>query len=233
MRFGGIVLCRMDSRRLPGKALRRVSGRPLLWYVLSRCRLVPQLTDALIVATSDRPVDDPIAAYAESIGVPVFRGPVDDVAGRALACARRHGFDAFFRLNGDSPFVESALLAEAVAAFRREAVDLVTNLLPRSWPYGISVELVSTTAFERAMQLMCTDAQREHVTKVLYESIDQFRYVNLPFGGGDLSHVRMTVDTPEDWRRFEEFVARHAVDWPHFTTEHAIEYFGGVVHEHA
>jgi spore coat polysaccharide biosynthesis protein SpsF len=203
---GAIVLCRLDSQRLPGKALREVGGRPLVDYALARCRQVAELAGNIVLATSEREVDDPLADFARSSGISVFRGSTDDVAGRVVACSRQFGFRYFLRVNGDSPFLEPALVGEALRQVQGEPLDLVTNLLPRSFPYGVSVEVVRAEAYAGAYRRMSSREQREHVTSYLYENIGQFRHSNIACPLGDFHRVRMTVDTPEDLAWFGRLV---------------------------
>ncbi|HKB05748.1 MAG TPA: NTP transferase domain-containing protein [Gemmataceae bacterium] len=205
---GAIILSRMDSRRLPGKALVPVRGRPLVDYVLGRCRRLQAVGRNIILATSDRAVDDPLAAFARVNSVSVFRGSADDVAGRVLGCARHFGFDYFVRVNGDSPLIEPPLIDRAVRTAVDGRLDLVTNLLPRSFPYGVSAEVVRTAAFADAYARMERPEHREHVTKYLYEHVDRFTYVNISCPEGDLSRVRMTVDTTDDLDWFGGLVDR-------------------------
>jgi len=213
----------MDSRRLPGKTLRPVLGRPLLWYVLERCRRCPQFDGALVVATSDRTVDDPIAQFCQEQGVSVYRGATDDVAGRVLGAARREGWDGFYRLNGDSPFVDSDLIRQAHQAMAADALDLVTNVRPRSYPYGVSVELIRTETLDRIHDQF-GDENREHVTQYLYQSLDRFRYRNLSRSGDDLSDVRLTVDTAEDFERFCRMAAGLGRPWHQVSYQDAVEF---------
>lgn len=208
-----IIVCRMDSARLPGKPLRQVAGRPLLEYVLARCRQVEQLADRIVVATSNRPVDDPLATYALRQGLSVFRGAALDVAGRVLACARQHSADWFFRINGDSPFVDPSLLRRACQMAVDEPLDFITNLQPRTFPYGVAVEAVRTDAFERAYAEMDQPEHFEHVTRYLYEHLDDFRWRNLTNSDSDPHAVKLTVDTPEDLHWFREVIRRYGSRW--------------------
>jgi spore coat polysaccharide biosynthesis protein SpsF len=223
--IGGIVLCRMDSRRLPGKTLREVRGRPLLWYVLARCRAFSALQDRLVVATTDRPVDDPIAAFCEEHGYQCYRGATDDVAGRLLAAAMWSGTDWFFRLNGDSPFVDPQLLAEAWRTSQTGEYDFVTNLAPRSFPYGVSVELVQTEVYAAARPRMSDPRHLEHPTLFLYENLHYFRYYNMLLEGENLSGVRLTVDTEEDCLSFVQAVDALGDRWPHFSFRQAADWY--------
>ena len=233
MNIGAIVLCRMDSQRLPGKPLRAVAGKPLLWYVLARCRQVAELSDSLVIATSSRPVDDPIVRYGEEHGIPVFRGSADNVAERVLRCAERFELEAFFRVNGDSPFVEPSLLVQACDLARCETYDFVTNLAPRSFPYGVSAELVATRVYNIAVRAMTSSDHREHVTKYLYDNLEQYRHFNIAHDGDDLSSICMTVDTPSDLQVFVDFVRAHGRDWPNVPFECGVRFYKDLIHEHA
>ena len=200
----GIVVCRLDSTRLPGKVLRKVRDRPLLQWVVERARRVSGFDRGLIVATSDRKVDDPILDFCLSNNLPCFRGSAQDVAGRIRDCAREYELDWFARVNADSPFVEPKLLDQACIQAKTGLYDLVTNLSPRSYPYGVSAELIRRSSFEVACRKMATAADREHVTRIYYQQPNRLEYrkYNILHSEGDLSQVRLTVDTPEDWQLF-------------------------------
>ena len=80
-----VAQARMTSTRLPGKVLRPLDGeRPTLQFLVERVQHCER-ADALVVATSDDPTDDPVAELCERLEVTVHRGPLQDVAGRYLA----------------------------------------------------------------------------------------------------------------------------------------------------
>jgi len=54
-----IILSRMTSSRLPGKALVDICGKPNLQFMIERVRQAKHL-DALCVATTTNSTDDPI-----------------------------------------------------------------------------------------------------------------------------------------------------------------------------
>ena len=67
MRIVAVVQARMSSSRFPGKALAPLAGVPLIEVVCRRARSCAAL-DGLVVATSDRPDDDPLAALTRLLG---------------------------------------------------------------------------------------------------------------------------------------------------------------------
>ena len=191
-----IVFARMDSVRLAGKVLADLCGRPLLGRVLDRVHQVSAEVP-VVVATSNRGVDDPVAAFAEEDGVRLFRGDCDDVAGRALACCGAYGIERFVRVSGDSPFIPPELIERVGAAMPEEGADLVTNVFPRTWPAGASVELVSCDALRRAHTNM-TREEREHVTAAFYARPQDWRIVNVDAPEGKFEAVRLTVDNAQE-----------------------------------
>lgn len=220
MRHGLIIPCRMSSRRLPGKTLAPVAGRPLLWYVHSR---LDRLGMPVVVATSDDDSDDPIAAYCQDAEVPCHRGSLTDVAGRLLSAARSHGLESFARINGDSPFVDRELLWTAFAAIESEGLDFVTNLVPRTYPYGVAVEVVRTAAYEAVMAAATDAADREHAMPAVYRGLAALRHRRLVRTAGDLSARSLTIDTPADLEAFRRFVAPRREAWDRITYHDAIE----------
>jgi spore coat polysaccharide biosynthesis protein SpsF len=197
----------MDSSRFPGKVLKPLRGQPVLEHVIRGCRRVPSLKGGLAVATTQRAVDDPIVDYCQQRGVPVFRGATENVAGRLLDCAQSSGFDRFFRVNADSPLVDPALLEAAARVYLAGAHDLVTNLHPRTFPYGISVELLRTRSFADALERMNEPGHFEHVTRYYYEHPEEFRIFNLTNPRPIANPARLTVDTPEDLERLEHLLS--------------------------
>lgn len=208
--LGAIIVARMDSQRFPGKALHPLLGRPMLGHVAQRCQQVQSLERRIVVATTSRPVDQPIARYAASLGLGVFCGETENVARRLLGCAQASGWDGFFRINGDSPCLDPSLLDQAAEAFDILEPDLVTNLHPRSYPYGVSVELLRTSIYAEAYRRFDRPEHREHATLFYYEHAAEFRIHNMlnPAGAPGVALPRLTVDTPEDVARVES----HLID---------------------
>jgi spore coat polysaccharide biosynthesis protein SpsF len=202
MKVGAIVLARLDSRRLPAKALKPVRGTPLIGYALSLCRRIEGV-DCVAIACTDRAVDDPLERLAREEGVQCVRGSTDDVAGRFLQAMNELELDAAVRMNGDSPLNSAPLLARAVALFREERWDLVSNVPGRTYPYGMSAEVVDRRAFARACASMDDAADREHVTKYLYDHPEAFRIHPLRADAAGWHGIQLAVDDEHDLARFE------------------------------
>ena len=97
-----------------------------------------------ILATSTDTADDPLAIYGSQLGIKVFRGSREDVMQRFSDVLSQYNCDAFFRVCGDSPLLQPFLFEEALKIYTLDNFDLVTNVFPRSFPSGMSVELIKT-----------------------------------------------------------------------------------------
>lgn len=208
-RAGAVVQARMGSQRLPGKVLTPLAGRAILEWLLERLEHA-QTIDAIVVATSDEAEDDAVAAFAAARGVACHRGPLADVAGRVLGAARAHDLDAIVRVNGDSPLLDQRLIDRGVELLKESGADLVSNVRPRTFPPGQSVEVVLTDALERAHAQDSSDEDREHVTGPLYDG--RFRVVRFE-ADPPRTEPAFTVDTPADLARIEAIM--RGMDRPH------------------
>jgi len=210
MTTGLVIFSRMDSQRLPGKALKPFAGRALIGHVIDRA-LKAETTDVVIVATSDRAVDDPIAEFVEAEGVALFRGDAEDVLKRAIDCAKAFALKNFIRICGDSPFIDPRLLDQAVQIHRGEAPDLTTNLFPRTFPAGMSLEVIDEKALERMASLADDPDDREHVTTYFYRHADDFTIRNIETEDIGYEEFPLTVDTAEDLVQ-ANWIACHLAD---------------------
>jgi spore coat polysaccharide biosynthesis protein SpsF len=197
-----IIQARMSSARFPGKVLAPVRGKPLVDHVIDRVqRAVP--VERIVIATSDQASDDPLAAHVAARGIAVFRGSLDDVFQRFRLCIQAFPCDWFFRICADSPLYNQQLLQSFLVQIRDD-VDLVTNVFPRTFPKGHSVELLRTERFALLDPGELDADEKEHVTKFYYNHPDRFTIINVESGNADLSSLNYCIDTLEDLRRIEE-----------------------------
>jgi spore coat polysaccharide biosynthesis protein SpsF len=210
MNIGVIVFARMQSSRLPGKALMALGDRPLVGRVLDRARRVRGAC-GVILATSTDGSDDPLADFARSEGIAVHRGSLDNVALRAFECAREQGWTSFARVCGDRPFFNPGDTARAIAClaegYAGKAIDLVSSRLSGPVPPGLTTEVVRTAALEKALDMSADPQDLEHVTRYLYAHPEVFRLVGIPVTGMGES-LRLVVDTDEDLQR-ARFIIGH------------------------
>lgn len=210
-----IVQARTGSTRLPGKVLLPLLGEPMLTRVMRRAARADTL-DAVVVATTTDPSDDPIVALAERNDWPVARGSIDDLLDRYVRAARRFEADVIVRITSDCPLVDPGVINATVDAYHAGDFDYTSNALePRTFPRGLDVEVVSRFALERAWEQDDDPAWREHATPFIYRHPERFR-IGRVTSPDDHSEQRWSVDTAEDYelvRRIYEHIGRDDFSW--------------------
>ena len=140
-KVGAIIFSRYDSSRLFGKALIDIEGRNLLGRVIDRTKLIKGL-NKIIVATSNRKIDDKICRFANDQDIETFRGSCDDVYERAIETCEKFNLDIFARICGDRPFFDFDLISKAIKISQEYNYDLVTTMYPRTYPPGLTTEVI-------------------------------------------------------------------------------------------
>jgi spore coat polysaccharide biosynthesis protein SpsF len=204
-----IIQARMSSARFPAKVLAPLAGKPVIRHVVERVASVLPV-ERIIVATSDQASDDPLASYVRQLGPAVVRGPLDDVAARFRQSLAAHPCEWFIRICADSPLLDPQLLQRMIGIAEGSDADLVTNIHPRTFPAGQSLELVRSATFLAIDAAALDRDDREHVTRCYYRRPQAFRIVNVEREGGGRGGDSLAVDTPEDLDRLNELLAAPA-----------------------
>lgn len=198
MTIGIVLLCRHNSTRLPGKILQELGGRPVISYIVERVRKAAP-DRPIVVATSDSADDDAIESYCRRAGLACFRGSLNDVAGRFFSCAEAYGWDFAVRINGDNLFLDSATLNAMLAIAETDNFDFITNVLGRTFPFGMSVEILRANFFGSVLDQMQGDEHREHVTSFLYDTpYLGRRYIYTNRVCPEAAGLHLALDTEED-----------------------------------
>ncbi len=189
----GIVLqSRFDSSRFFGKASQIIEGKPMLWHVINRLK---PMNIPIIVATTNRSIDDPIEQIAKESNVLVFRGETNDVLDRFYKCAKKFSLEKIIRITGDCPLIDPN---ESVKVLQKlqENYDYV-GLDDQTYPDGLDTEGFTFDVLKKTWLNAKLKSEREHVTPYIKDSQNNFsKYMeslNI-----NLSNSRWTVDYPDD-----------------------------------
>ena len=205
MKYVITIEARMSATRLPGKVLFPISGQPALAFLISRLKKT-ECVDEIIVATTDNPVDAPIHAWAEALGVSVFQGSENDVMGRVLDAARTAKADVIIELTGDNPLIDPQIIEEAARLFAEGQYDYVSNVTERSYPLGMDTQVFSTEVLADAYSRTTDPLFREHVSLFIYKNPDLYRLKAFRAPRAlQRPDLRLTLDTAEDYQVISKF----------------------------
>lgn len=198
--IGAIVFARMTSSRLPAKEMLEIQSKPILQHVIERIRRSKQL-EMIVLATTMNPADDVLEELGKRLGVNVFRGSEHDVLDRCYRAAIKFSLDPVVRITADDPCKDPEIIDQAVNAFidSKGCYELVCNTQKPTFPEGLDVEVISFSALERTWKEASDPLEREHVTMHMLNNPGKFRTLNIE-NSNDLSDIRLTIDTMEDFR---------------------------------
>lgn len=211
-----ILQARVSSTRLPGKVLMPVVGEPMLYRQIERLRRCRGF-DRLVVATSTDASDDSLASACRTWGVDCHRGSLGDVLDRFVDAARPYRPDSVVRLTGDCPLADPEVIDSVIRYFSEGGYDYASNIDPPTFPDGLDVEVMRFSCLEQAHSEAELPSEREHVTPFVRTNEGRFR-IGRYVGGVDLSHLRWTVDEPQDLAFVRAVYERLFPTRPDFTT---------------
>jgi len=211
-----LLQARVSSTRLPGKVLMPILGKPILLLEIERIQRSHAI-DKLIVATSTGKEDDGIVEMCSNAGVECFRGSLNDVLDRCYQAALPYKPDHVMRLTGDCPLIDPEVIDATIDFYLQGAYDYVSNALAseETFPDGLDTEIFSRAALTTAWQEAVLPSHREHVTQFIIKNPERFR-LGYYKSFEDLSHLRWTVDEPEDFELIKKIYEKLYPNYPAF-----------------
>jgi spore coat polysaccharide biosynthesis protein SpsF (cytidylyltransferase family) len=196
----------MNSTRLPKKVLRNINGNPMLEYVIKQT-LSSKLIKNVIIATTEKNDDLPIIKYCKKNNLMYYRGSSDDLLDRYYKCAKKFKCKTIIRITSDCPLIDPKIIDEILKKFLNNSYDYISNNIEKidgkwenatcNFPQGMTVEVSSFEALEKAWKKAKKPSEREHVFPYIQFNSELFKISNVKMKN-DFSHIRCTVDKSND-----------------------------------
>lgn len=213
METGFILQARMGSTRLPGKmAMPFWNGASIPQIIIrSLKQAFPEMP--IILATSDRSLDDPLQSLTENEGIHCFRGSESNVLKRFVDAAHAHQLDSIVRVCADNPFLSMRSM-KTLLENADENHDYVSFAFPDGTPVmkshiGMFAEWVRVSLLESILRQTHKSYYCEHVTTWVYDHPVQskVKFLPLPEPLRSANRIRLTVDTASDFEYLSELYA--------------------------
>ena len=107
----------------------------------------------------------------------------------------------FIRISGDSPLIDKSIINKMIKILKESnnRYDLITNIFPRSFPKGQSVEIIKTSIIEKNIHKF-NKIDKEHVTNYFYKNYRYFKIKNFSLKKKH-NKINLSVDTKQDLKR--------------------------------
>lgn len=198
MNIVAIIQARMSSNRLQGKVMKVVQGKTVLRHVIDRvaaCRTV----NNIVVASTNFDEDDLIETEAISAGALVYRGSLNNVLDRYYNAAIMSKADIIVRITSDCPLIDPSVIDALVEFFLHHPNKKIDYVRGNGFPLGINAEVFTFKSLQRCWEEASIEYEFEHVTPYIYTHPELFS-VDFLENSQDISQLRLTLDTKEDWQ---------------------------------
>jgi spore coat polysaccharide biosynthesis protein SpsF len=194
--IAAIIQARMGSTRLPNKVLKKIMGKPMLWYLVRRVEKSKYIDNVIIATTKDKK-DDAIEEFANEYHLGIYRGSENDIVDRYYNAARKYNADVIVRIWGDCPLIDPEIIDKIIEKFLSYKADYANNFNPPTFPIGMVAEIYSFDTLERIWKEINDPFFRDYPFEYIYANQNTFKAIYVK-NDKDLSDIHWTVDYIED-----------------------------------
>ena len=129
-----IVQARLNSKRLPGKALKLINGKPMLFRVIESLKKSKQIKQ-IFIATSNSNGDKKIVKFCKKNKFDFFTGNLEDVSNRFKVFLEKNfnQHKSFVRINGDSPLIDHKLVDKCIKLFKKKKTKYFNQCISQNF----------------------------------------------------------------------------------------------------
>jgi len=208
---GVFLQVRIDSTRLPGKALLPLENYKVIEHAMRNLKAVNADIFALLTEQSSVLSLTPLA---EKWGYEVFTGDKENVLKRYANAVQHYSVKTVIRATGDNPLVSCQLANQILASHHIKNADYsgFTGI-----PLGTGVEVLNADAILAAYNLAKDPYEKEHVSPYLYFRDNEFVINRVPAPAEYYCpDGRVTLDTEEDYtaikKIFRQLYTGHPIE---------------------
>ena len=196
-----VIQCRLDSKRLPKKAILPLGGKAVIAWTMDAMHCVPADKYILATDTESFPV---LSVIARENGWDCFAGPKEDVLERFCLIIKKTGADVLIRATGDNPFLFYEAARSSIEVFPSKKCDYFTY---SGLPHGCGIEVFNAHTLLDAAEKSDNKFEHEHVGPAIYQYPEEYTVVKeIAPKEWNYPSLRTTIDTLEDYETARRLV---------------------------
>ena len=191
---------RLDSTRLPRKAMLDIEGKPAIVHLIERLKLATQPHE-IVLCTTTQSADDALVEVADSCNIRLCRGSKEDLLKRYSQAVGENDVDLIVNVDGDDILIDPEQVDQVASALLTTGADLVKceGLPFGAAPLGVTAEALVNVCAAKDDNDTSTGWSR------FFTDSGEFRIETLVTDEPLLHHpeIRMTLDYEEDYQFFK------------------------------
>tara|TARA_B100000787_G_scaffold170156_1_gene164435 strand:- start:1890 stop:3632 length:1743 start_codon:yes stop_codon:yes gene_type:complete len=199
-----IVVARSKSKRLPGKALLKITDKTMLEHLLIRLKKNNPDKKILLCTTNDKS-DNQLEKTGKKFQIDVFRGPIKNVLKRMMEGIKKYNHNIVVRVTGDDILIDPKYMDTAINYLLENNLEYVDH---KALPSGTETEI-----FDRNILNLITNTAddlegTEYLTNYVKDNKFCFKTGSAPVSTKHQSNLRLTIDTKKDFNFVKKFLLK-------------------------
>jgi len=195
---------KLNSTRLPGKAMMLMNGKPMIQYQLEMLQQLKLAGNLVGVVSTNDPAEKPILDMCRCMKIPSFTdSPVGNTYVGYTSALKQMGAcnkDIVIRITGDCPLLTKEDIEDALVVYDYQAKKNGMKYYYNGFQ-GRDVEVFDYTLFtEYSTVLEKRDRWNEHAPTYIRDTYPELCYY------GKMTEIKLSVDTQEEFDKVSQLI---------------------------
>lgn len=192
-----LIPVRLNSQRLPKKALKKINGKPMIQHLIERLKKVKNI-DSIIICTTTDPSDDELVEFLEKNNLNFFRGSTKDILDRFLKTVEKFKIDFIIAVDGDDIYSEPKHIEIILNEFQKNNSDCLTIS-------GVPVGFTPIGFKKSTLKKICslkntTDTETGYIRFFLNKKLFDIYEIKIKLKKSFSEDLRMSLDYDLDFK---------------------------------
>ncbi len=193
-RIGAIIVCRLHSKRLKQKALRKIGARSSVETCIKNVLLINNINNVCL-ATSTEKEDGILENYTFHPDVKFYKGAAEDVLQRMLDVVDIYKFDIVSRITADTPYPSNDIYQILLNSYFQTGNDYTKTI---NAPLGVNLSVISVNALKRIKEFFPNSKYSEYLGYYFVNNPEYFDTKEIILPKEFERNYRLTLDYEED-----------------------------------
>ena len=199
-----VVVARTQSKRLPNKALLKITDKTMIEHLLLRLKENNDDKKILLCTTKDKS-DDALYKISKRLKVDVFRGSIKNVLKRMIEGIKKYKHNIVVRVTADDILIDLNYMNIAIEHLLENNLDYVDH---KALPSGTETEIFDRDTLNLIYKTANDLEGTEYLTNYIKNNRLYFKTSSAPVFPRHKSKLRLTIDTKKDFNFVKKFLIK-------------------------
>ncbi len=197
MQYDVFIPVRLNSKRLPKKALKKINDKPIIQYLIERLQQLKKIKN-IVICTTTEDSDDELVKFLELNNFSYFRGSIEDILDRFLHAAEKFNSDFIIAIDGDDIYCDPDLISKIIDESENSDADCIKM---DGVPVGFTSFGFKTLTLKKICQLKKTsNTETGYLRFFDDDKLFFIKKIIIPLKSTFPKDLRMSLDYEEDFK---------------------------------